>query len=261
MAKRNWFSRKGQDNKDVTIDPWGNSPDTGPNNQQQQQQSPPNPQPPQPVDKKAIVMNALKERGLGEGLDLKALMTAFRDNDEEAFVQHMVALQQNTAMAAVSLADTLIHSNLKTASSRTVDEVTKSTKRNLALAEMHKAFPFTKEKAVAPVAEQVLDAYLQKGLEVPEVMEQMGEYYREFAGASAEHFGFELVDPKAGNPNSRRYSDPNAGNQNYNNENNNQSDDEEDWTGVLTHGAQTFDSMVNALGGGGGNAGGGEGAA
>lgn len=251
----NWFTRKGKDNKDVSLNPFqktadngnqgGNNNGGGNNNNGNNGGGVPNNNGGGAPDQQKLMRDALKGAGLYENLDLATFKKAIAENDDDALSSFFDQMMTNAASASLKLANQLADSKTAKAVEQATNRASQETTKRLLKDEMYKRYEFLKEPALSPVAENILDKYMEQGLSPDDALKNVGEYFKATAHAAGKHFGMKVEEPQnTGRPGSNGFRNDGR-NQNDNNTNSN-SDDEPDWFAALTGGAQNFDDFLGS---------------
>lgn len=236
-------------NKQTNLNPFNKKDDNKDNNnqnqqqqnqQQNQQQQNQNQQQNQrqPVD----VNKWLRDAGLYEGVDMDAYFKAVSDGDAETATKMMERMMQNSALTALAGAEKIFNSRLQKLEENTRDTTTKSVRSDLAVQEMHKQLPFTKEEAVAPIAKQVLEGFMGQGDDAATAIEKTQQYFDQTLRSAGEHLGYE-IETKNDRAGSRGFGDL-RGRQNDNNSGADSDDDDDDWVKTLTGGNVSFEEAT-----------------
>jgi len=183
-----------------------------------------------------------KKAGLYEGISMKDLSAAIRDDDEEKASAVMAKMMENAVSVALTQSNKLADAKIAAVKDVVVQETKSSAEMDMAVRQMNGALPFTSHEAVAPVAKQVLTGFLEKGLSIDDAVKNTSEYYKEVAQESGQHFGFDMREKgdTSGFSNSRMQHE------HHNKNNNNEESDDEDWIATLTSGNQTEESVQAA---------------
>lgn len=256
----NWFTRKGKDNKDVSLNPFAKSDDNGGqdgqnnnggggqnNNGGQNNGGSGGQNNGGGADQTKLMRDALKNAGMYEGLDLATFKRAMTDGDDEALSGFFDQMMTNAASSALKLANQLADSKAAKAIETATNKASTETTKRLLRDEMYKQYEFLKEPALSPVAENILDKYMEQGLPPAEALKNVGEYFKATAQAAGKHFGMKVEEPaNNGRPGSNGF----RGDGRNQNDNNTKSDEEgdPDWFAALTGGAQTFDGFLGSQG-------------
>lgn len=155
----------------------------------------------------------------------------------------------STARVAMAGADRLATAKMTKAMEESVTRATAVTHTNLAVQEMNNRLGFTRDPAIAPVAEQVLNGFLARGDNADTALDNVEKYFKEFALATGSQFG--MAPPNNDlRPGQRGFNDSRM-------QQNDNTDDgqpkEMDWLDVLTSGHVTADSQNASGNGNGGN--------
>lgn len=252
----NWFTRKGKDNKDVSLNPFekpsnnnGSNNDGGNNNNNNNNGnnggSNQNNNSGGAPDQGKLMRDALKNAGLYENLDLSTFKKAITDGDDDALSGFFDQMMTNAASSALKLANQLADAKSAKAVETATNKATTETTKRLLRDEMYKRYEFLKEPALSPVAENILDKYLEQGIAPDEALKNVGDYFKATAQAAGKHFGMKVEEPQNnGRPGSNGFRSDGR-NQNDNNTNSN-SDEEPDWFAALTGNTQTFDDFLGS---------------
>ena len=204
--------------------------------QQQQQQQATSPRNPDDVLKEY-----LQGAGLYEGIDMQAYRQAVADGDHESADAIFKQAMFNASKAAIAASKKLMDAHIEAAKSETRDEVQASNKMELAVSEMQKKLPFTREEEFAPVAEGVLKGFMEQGFLTADAIKHTEDYFKtmaEKAGAK-----FPSADSKGMRSGKKGFNE-----QNENSQNGDMVDltDEPtlDYVDILTGGNQNYDSLT-----------------
>lgn len=169
------------------------------------------------VDPKVQLQNYLKEAGLGELTFSDAEKAELAEGKFENFNNKVLGLIQNAHVKALSGAQTLIKDSV----AKAVKDAMDGTKGYIAGQEnvkaLHAALPFTKDAAIGPVAQTVMQKFLDRGLSTEDAIEGVKRWSKKFVN---------LADPDRqvnGNRNS-----------NYRGSGGNEGNNDADWISILS---------------------------
>jgi hypothetical protein len=162
-------------NETSEVPPAKNTPD---NSQQNAQRTP-----------QEIFREHVSGLGLGRGADLKGAFEAAQNGDFSKFEAVMQGISEGIYTAAITNANTIFNSKLSKAVDEAVSKATGNVKASGAVSKMNEQLPFTKNPALAPVANAVLGQLLKKGADVSDAVEQVGKFFKEMHNISAKDLG------------------------------------------------------------------------
>lgn len=207
--------------------------------------SPPNNQQQQQPDPNSQFQKFCRDNGMFEGLDLQGFMKAVADGDTdkagEFFMQSMLA----TARVAMAGADKLATAKMQKAMEETALRANAMTSTQLLTQEMHERLGFTRDPALAPMAEDVLNRFLAKGESAETALENTEKYFKQFALAAGSKFGLQSVEQSM-RPGSQGF----RGSQMQQNDNDDGGSADMDWIDVLTSGAHSANASEQNSNGG-----------
>lgn len=219
------------------------------NNNQQQGNPPPGDQQQNKQndgDPDAAFNKFCRDNGMFEKLDLQGFMKAVADGDVDKAGEFFMQSMLSTARVAMAGADRLATAKMSKAMEETALKANAMTSTQLLTQEMHERLGFTKDPAVAPLAEDVLNRFLAKGDSAETALENTEKYLKEFAVAAGGRFGMR-VDSEM-RPGSQGFRNS----QMQQNDNDDSDSGEMDWMDVLTSGAGSSNvAPQNANGGAG----------
>lgn len=173
-----------------------------------------------------------RDSGMFENLDLEGFVEAVGKGDTAKAAEFFMESMLSTARVAMAGADRLATAKMNQAMEATAVRASAMTSTQLLTNEMHERLGFTKDPAMAPLAEDVLNRFLAKGESADVALDNTEKYFKEFALAAGGKFG--MMAPNTDmRPGQRGFNDSRM-QQNDNSESVNQ---EMDWMDVLTSGA------------------------
>ena len=146
-----------------------------PNNQQQQPQ---NQQ--QQVDPKVQLQNYLKDNGLGEFVVSDAVKAEIKEGNFDNFNAQVLGLVQQAHVKALSGSQTLIKAEVAKAVRAAVDESKGFIAGKEAVSALNTALPFTKDPAIGPIAQTVMQRLLDRGATQEEAIKGVKLWSKKF---------------------------------------------------------------------------------
>lgn len=123
----------------------------------------------------------LKEQGLGEFVISEDTKKQLQEGNFDAFNNQVLGLVQQAHVKALSGAQTLIKSEVAKAVKAAVDESKGYISGQEALRALNTALPFTKDKAVGPVAQSVMQRFIDRGASQEEAIKGTGLFFKRVA--------------------------------------------------------------------------------
>lgn len=243
-------NKSGKPNIDSNLNPFGKPANNGGNGGGTNQPPPNQPPANQNNDANTAFMKFCRDQGMFEDLDLGGFVAAVREGDAEKASEFFMNSMISTARVAMAGADRLATAKMTKAMEESVTRATAVTHTNLAVQEMNNRLGFTRDPAIAPVAEQVLNGFLARGDNADTALDNVEKYFKEFALTAGSQFG--MAPPNNDlRPGQRGFNDSRM-------QQNDNTDDgqpkEMDWLDVLTSGNVTA-ATANSGGGNGSNGG------
>ena len=158
-------------------------------------------QPANEVDPAEAFAKHVEGLGLTSGIDANSVMEAVRNGEPDALQQAFSQIASNTYRHAMVNANKLVQQQVEKAVEQATEKATSSMDSKNAVAEMHRALPFTKDEAVAPMANAVLKQALDKtGGDVQQSLKTLEGYFKAFYDHASGDLGLPSGDSFNDNP-------------------------------------------------------------
>lgn len=169
-----------QNNDDEFRNLWQTDDDTNNNNQNNQQQNNLNNQQQQQQQQSPqdVLDNHIKNLPLDVNIDPQKLSQELQEGNFTGLQSLLRESAQNAYKSAMVDANKIIKNKVEEAVDQAVQKAQGLNKADAAINAMNTRFPFTKDEAIKPVADAVLNQFLKKGASLDDAIEKVGQFHR-----------------------------------------------------------------------------------
>ncbi len=153
--------------------------------QQQQQQGP------TPEQIRTALDSHIQGMNLMEGVDTDAIMQGLSESNPEALVGALKSTAENTVRNLIPTMAQLIDNKVESAMEAAVSQARGATQADLAFQKMGEKLPFTKGKAISPVARAVMKQAMAQGKSEDEAVDFVSSFFKEVHRTSAKDLGIQ----------------------------------------------------------------------
>lgn len=120
----------------------------------------------------------IKNLNFSNGIDMDAIQNDLAQGNVKSLAAAMQTAGQNAYRQAILDAQKLIKQNVDQAVNSAVNKSRGMMHADTAVREMNEKYPYTKDKAIAPVAEEVLKRFLKKGQDYDTALINVDKYFK-----------------------------------------------------------------------------------
>lgn len=183
-----------------------------------------------------------------EEVDPSKMMEAATKGDAQGFADQLNTLVKNTAYITMQQMDTVVKNRVNAAVEDAVKTSTSTVHNDFALSAVTAKNPVLGADEILPQTQAVLNGFLKQGMPHQQAVDETLKHFDTIGQALGMQMGMMMpMQNKNGRPGQGGFQDRNGAGNNNDGSNNDGGDANEDWTSILTGGAQTHEDRMKEM--------------